>query len=563
MRAYFGDFKLLMQRAKDFGKPVMVLLEADAFGFLQQQSSSNPNARRGDRVDGHAGAGGPAQHRRRLWSGLFAAAQGGRRQQRGARHAHLGLGERQGHRQLQRDRRAQPEVDKVYNFLAPFGLAANVTGQQIRRAGRRSARSRRRLLPTHAWTRIAGGTPATAPRSRHAASTATRSGCGCGTSRRRSAGCCGRSRSATRTRKNVYNNGGPGQGYKDNRPEYFFGSGTAHIEKFADAGVIALLFGAGAGGQSSYGNDTYSDGQLFMKSRAGAIVNAGGVPLAGWRLAAAHVLARGRQRQRSHRRLLQRHDADDQGAHAHRRHGRLSWGTARAGRRRSRRQLLGALDRASQPALQRQHHVLHLVRRRRATVGQRPAVDQQLDQSRHHRELGQHHADGGPEVRRQARVLRGDGRRDRAATRGRSSCEPKAIVPASQLYPAAVATGDTARYNFESGAQSWVGSGSGVASAARSTDRAFAGTGSLKVVLGSAAGDGSVKVVSPAVPAGAHGHVSRLGARRLYPDRRSTVRVAGRGGRLGLDGRRGAPPAACRPEIGTRSRSRYRPTRPR
>ena len=65
-----------------------------------------------------------------------------------------------------------------------------------------------------------------------------------------------------------------------------------------------------------------------------------------------------------------------------------------------------------------------------------------------------------------------------------------------------VASGDTAQYNFESSAQSWSGSGAGVASAARSTDRAFAGTGSLKVVLGSAAGDGSAKVTSPAVPAG-------------------------------------------------------------
>src|SRR6185503_16302177 len=44
--------------------------------------------------------------------------------------------------------------------------------------------------------------------------------------------------------KNVNNNGGASEGYKDNRPEYFFGSGTAHIEKFADTGVIALLFGA-------------------------------------------------------------------------------------------------------------------------------------------------------------------------------------------------------------------------------------------------------------------------------------------------------------------------------
>jgi hypothetical protein len=81
--------------------------------------------------------------------------------------------------------------------------------------------------------------------------------------------------------KNVYNNGAVSEGYKDNRPEYFFASGTAHIEKFANAGVIALLFGAGAGGQSSYQNDHFSDGQPFMKSRAGAILAAGGVPLAG------------------------------------------------------------------------------------------------------------------------------------------------------------------------------------------------------------------------------------------------------------------------------------------
>ena len=78
---------------------------------------------------------------------------------------------------------------------------------------------------------------------------------------------------------NVPNAGGPRQGYQDNRPEYFFGSGTAHLQSFADAGVIALLFGAGVGGQSSYTNDVYSDGQLFMKSRAGAVLAQGSVPL--------------------------------------------------------------------------------------------------------------------------------------------------------------------------------------------------------------------------------------------------------------------------------------------
>jgi hypothetical protein len=42
-------------------------------------------------------------------------------------------------------------------------------------------------------------------------------------------------------------------------------------------GVIGLLFGAGASGMSTYTNDVYTDGQLFMKSHAGAFLNAGGL----------------------------------------------------------------------------------------------------------------------------------------------------------------------------------------------------------------------------------------------------------------------------------------------
>ena len=44
MRAYFEDVKLLLQRAKTFGGPVVVHVEPDAVGFLQFQTTSNPNA---------------------------------------------------------------------------------------------------------------------------------------------------------------------------------------------------------------------------------------------------------------------------------------------------------------------------------------------------------------------------------------------------------------------------------------------------------------------------------------------------------------------------------------
>lgn len=78
---------------------------------------------------------------------------------------------------------------------------------------------------------------------------------------------------------NVANTGGPREGYKDNRAEYFFALVTAHLRKFADAGTIALLFGPGAGGQAYHTNDVYTDGQLFMQSRAGAFLNGGGLSI--------------------------------------------------------------------------------------------------------------------------------------------------------------------------------------------------------------------------------------------------------------------------------------------
>ena len=44
MAGYFGDFKLLMQRAKAFGKPVIVMLEADAFAFLCAITCNDANS---------------------------------------------------------------------------------------------------------------------------------------------------------------------------------------------------------------------------------------------------------------------------------------------------------------------------------------------------------------------------------------------------------------------------------------------------------------------------------------------------------------------------------------
>lgn len=68
-----------------------------------------------------------------------------------------------------------------------------------------------------------------------------------------------------------------------------------------------------------------------------------------------------------------------------------------------------------------------------------------------------------------------------------------------------VAAGDSAQYNFESGAQGWVSSGGIITGAAGSTAKAYAGTHSLAVTISSPAAGGTqqVYVGSPATPAGA------------------------------------------------------------
>ena len=48
--------------------------------------------------------------------------------------------------------------------------------------------------------------------------------------------------------------------YQDNKVEWLLGdSGRAHLEQYAEAGVVAFLFGAGAGEQSGPG-DSAGDG---------------------------------------------------------------------------------------------------------------------------------------------------------------------------------------------------------------------------------------------------------------------------------------------------------------
>lgn len=280
MRSYFGDFKLLMQRAKDFGKPVMILIEADGFGFLQQRTGGNSSTYAAVKDSGMAELAG-LPNTVAGWGLAFLQI----RKAVGATNAVLGIhisawasGSDLAYGQASIP--LQPEVDKVYAFLAPFGLASNVTGATwdvlVGDPLDRDADYYRIVLGQDRWWDASDSAPLTTKSFNRYAEWLRLW-----------------NRKASRrwvlwqiplgnsNHRNVNNDGSSRAGYKDNRPEYFFASGTAHMAKFAEAGVIALLFGAGAGGQSSYQNDTYTDGQPFMKNKAGAILKAGGVTLAG------------------------------------------------------------------------------------------------------------------------------------------------------------------------------------------------------------------------------------------------------------------------------------------
>jgi hypothetical protein len=279
MASYFSDFKMLMQRAKEFNKPVVVMIEADGTGFLQSQSSQNPNTYSAIAASGLPELAG-LPNTVAGWGLAFLQI----RKAVGANNVVLGMhvsgwasGKDIAHYSVTDP--LQPEVDKVYNFLAPLGLSANATGATydflVGDPLDRDADFYRLNQGVDRWWDASDSASISSRSFNRYAEWLRLWNVKAGKRWLLWQIPLGNS-----NHLNVYNNGGSRQGYKDNRTEYFFGSnGRAHLEKFASSGVFGLLFGAGAGGQSSYQNDTYSDGQLFMKSRAGAFLKAGGLAI--------------------------------------------------------------------------------------------------------------------------------------------------------------------------------------------------------------------------------------------------------------------------------------------
>lgn len=276
MLEYFQDFKLLMQQAKTFGKPVLVLVEPDATGFLQGSVNGDPNAAASVRSSGMPELVG-LPDTAAGWGLAFLQL----RKSVGADNVVLGIhvsGWASGidlfHVNILNP--LQPEVDKVYGLLSKLGIEPNVTGQTydvlvgdpldrdadyyrvVRREGRwwdpdisapvESMSFNRYAEWLRLWNLKSGlrwvlwQLP------------------------------LGNSMSL-----NVCNKGQQGQGYQDNRVEYFLGkNGALGRQLFTQSGTIALLFGAGESCQSSFEVDNG-----FMHASARQFFTAGGLDLPG------------------------------------------------------------------------------------------------------------------------------------------------------------------------------------------------------------------------------------------------------------------------------------------
>jgi hypothetical protein len=280
MAEYFDDFKVLMQRCKEFDKPVLVLMEGDGYAYMAIQSGNDPEAYAAVAATGMPELAG-LPDTAAGWGLAFLRI----RQAVGADKVVLGMhisawATQKDIAYYQTDVPLQPEVDQAYAFLAELGLAANATGDTYdvlvgdpldRDSGYYEVHQG---LGQARWWDASDDAPINSKSFNRYAEWMRLWNIISG-----KRWVLWQIPLGNSNHLNVWNDGGPRQGYKDNRPEYFFANGTDHLRKFADAGAIALLFGPGAAGQSYCTNDLYTDGQLFMQSRAGAILNAGGVPL--------------------------------------------------------------------------------------------------------------------------------------------------------------------------------------------------------------------------------------------------------------------------------------------
>jgi hypothetical protein len=277
MYDYFSDYKILLEAAKEYGKPVIILLEADGFGFLQNQTESDSDAYCAVKSSGleelselpDTAAG---------WGMTFLEL----RNSVGADNVMLGMhisawasGEDIIYGSVNLP--LEDEVEEVYGFLKDLGLDENQTGSTydflVTDPLDRDADYYRLTSSVDKWLDDDDDASISSQSFNRYAEWLR-----LWNEKSNKRWILWQIPMGNSESLNVYNSGNAGEGYKDNKTEYFLGENSEdHLEKFIDSGVVALLFGRGADGQTNYTNDNYTDGELYLKSRAKTFFENGGI----------------------------------------------------------------------------------------------------------------------------------------------------------------------------------------------------------------------------------------------------------------------------------------------
>jgi hypothetical protein len=279
MMEYFDQFKILLTRAKEFGKPVIILIEADGLAFLEIQSDNNPLAYSAI-ADSKLDELSALPNTLTGWGLAFLEL----KNKVGATNVSLGmhvsawasnvdLAYSASHVPL------QPEVDKVYNFLSPLGLIANQTGITydflVGDPLDRDADFYMVNYDTDRWWSMESTASVNSSSFNRYAEWLK-----LWNEKTKKRWILWQIPLGNKFHLNVDNNGNAREGYKDNRVEYFLeDTSLDNMAKFADCGVVGLLYGAGASFQATNINDYDENGNLYMKSKASIFYSRGGMNL--------------------------------------------------------------------------------------------------------------------------------------------------------------------------------------------------------------------------------------------------------------------------------------------
>jgi hypothetical protein len=292
MTSYFAEFKVMMQKAKAFGKPVIIVLEGDSFGMLSLLTNNVPTTQAAVASTGMPELKGLPDTIAGIGLGYLAI-----RKSVGANNVYMGpdtpyyaaSGDIMNFPPSDTD--ALPShVSYLWSFFGPFGVGTNATGTTFDFSA-----SCPRAADEDYYT--ASGSPAND--GRDAWSNSDTASVNTPSINRYASFLSLYHQTSGRPwilhqvpignsqhTNTTYSGSTARSGYKDMLAEYFFqyespaspAIRSQHLGAFANAGVIGMLFGFSDDGDMPT-NDLWLDNKPFFSTHVDALVKAGGFGL--------------------------------------------------------------------------------------------------------------------------------------------------------------------------------------------------------------------------------------------------------------------------------------------